>query len=137
MTQPLLSEATVQEIQLDLIRRSSFNNFDGPRVVASLQRHRELWVAACIDRLNDWAENPGWLPDMSLIKLRDLDSDSWNVDTLFILTSSPDTAHEMARVVCEEQWYADRIKVHTDPEEICSALGSGERNYGLLSVWWD
>ena len=45
-----LGDATVQEIQLELIRRTRFNAFDGERVTASLIRHRELWMAVLLDR---------------------------------------------------------------------------------------
>jgi hypothetical protein len=44
-----LIDATVQEIQLELIRRTKFNAFDGERVMASLLRHRELWMAVLLD----------------------------------------------------------------------------------------
>jgi hypothetical protein len=39
-----LRDATVQEIQLELLRRSSFNALNGERVVDSLLRHRDLWL---------------------------------------------------------------------------------------------
>lgn len=45
-----ITEATVQELHLELIRRGSFNAFDGKRVVESLLAHRELWEAVVIDR---------------------------------------------------------------------------------------
>src|SRR5436305_1571424 len=46
----LLRDATVQEIQLELIRRTRFNAFDGERVLASLLEHRDLWLAVLLDR---------------------------------------------------------------------------------------
>jgi hypothetical protein len=46
----LLREATVQEIQLELIRRTTFNAFDGERIHASLMKHRAYWQAALLDR---------------------------------------------------------------------------------------
>jgi hypothetical protein len=51
MNEPvLLREATVQEIQLELLRRTCFNALDGERVRASLLKHRDLWLAALLDR---------------------------------------------------------------------------------------
>jgi len=38
-----LTQASVQGIQLELIRRRRSNSFDGQRVVATLRRHRKLW----------------------------------------------------------------------------------------------
>jgi hypothetical protein len=53
----LLREATVQEIQLELIRRTRFNAFDGERIYASLRKHRAHWQAAQLARIieeEDW-----------------------------------------------------------------------------------
>ena len=46
----LLRDATVQEIQLELLRRTQFNALDGERVVDSLLRHRDLWLSFLLDR---------------------------------------------------------------------------------------
>jgi hypothetical protein len=45
-----LGDATVQDIQLELIRRTRFNAMDGRQVYASLLAHRHLWTAALLDR---------------------------------------------------------------------------------------
>jgi hypothetical protein len=45
-----LRQATVQDIQLELIRRTTFNTFDGERVCEILKRHRNLWRAVLFDR---------------------------------------------------------------------------------------
>ena len=74
MNEPvLLRDATVQEIQLELLRRSSFNAMDGERIADSLLRRRDLWLSFLLDRpgLANYAE-PSRLPMMGLIKLRDL-----------------------------------------------------------------
>lgn len=78
-----LRDATAQEIQLELLRRTKFNDLDGERVLASLLKHRDLWLAALLDRpgLADYAE-PCLLLISGLIKLRDLPGNIWNVDTL-------------------------------------------------------
>jgi len=83
-----LREATVQQIQLELIRRTRFNAFNGKQVVAALRAHPDLWEAVLMDR-NSFS-NPGRLPSMGLIKWRDLSGNLWNVDTLYVLT--PDVA---------------------------------------------
>lgn len=77
-----LSQASVQDIQLELIRRTSFNALDGERVHASLLRHRHLWLAALLDRpgVPNYAE-PRVLLTSGLIKLRDLPTNFWNADT--------------------------------------------------------
>ena len=46
-----LSEATLQELHLELIRRRHFHAFDGQRVADCLVQHRDLWVAVMMDRV--------------------------------------------------------------------------------------
>ena len=133
-----LRDASVQDIQLELLRRTSFNDLNGERVVASLLRHRDLWQAVLLDRpgLPNYAE-PGLLLMSGLIKLRDLPDNLWNADTLFILTRTGEQARRLARIVEEEDWVGDVVRVYEDQREIDQALGTGRRGYGLVSVWWD
>jgi hypothetical protein len=42
MSDALLSGLSVQDLQLELIRRRRFNQFDGRKIAASLLRHRRL-----------------------------------------------------------------------------------------------
>jgi hypothetical protein len=132
-----LRDATVQEIQLELLRRSSFNALDGERVVDSLLKHRDLWLSVLLDRpgLANYAE-PSRLLMMGLIKLRDLPYNLWNADVLFVLTPTHAQAHELARIAEEEDW-AGEVYVDTNQEEIDRALGTGRDEYGLMTVWWD
>ena len=132
-----IRDATVQEIQLELLRRSCWNALDGERVYGSLMRHRDLWLAALLDRpglANDSA--PCSLLISGLIKLRDLPDNFWNADTLFILTATRTQAEELARIAEEEDW-AGEIIVYRNQDEIDRALGIGRLEYGLLSIWWD
>src|SRR5437764_5972271 len=94
-----LAEATVQDIQLELIRRTRFNGADGERVIASLMAHRYLWEAVLLDRLG--VSRPGRLPAAGLIKLRDLPDNIWNADTLYILTPDEATARKIVEI-CEK-----------------------------------
>jgi hypothetical protein len=138
MNDPLsLRESPVQDIQLELVRRTSFNDLDGEKVYASLLKHRHLWLAALLDRpgVPDYAE-PGLLLLAGLIKLRDLSDNIWNADTLFVLTRTDALAQELARVAEEEGWGGE-VRLYENQKEIDRALGAGRREYGLLSVWWD
>jgi len=132
-----LRGATVQEIQLELIRRTSFNAFDGERIYASLLKHRDLWLAVLLDRpgVPNYAE-PAHLLTAGLIKLRDLPDNYWNADTLFLLTRTFAQADELARIAQEEDW-AGEVHVVRNSQEIDRALGSGRQEYGLLTIWWD
>jgi hypothetical protein len=121
-----LRDASVQDIQLELIRRTRFNAFGGERVAASLRAHRDLWTAAILDR-------PGTRMG-GLIKLRDLSANLWNADTLFVLCTTPVAARQLAAVAEAEDWGGE-AQVYGNAEAE-NALG-GRPGCGVLSVWWD
>ncbi len=122
---------------MELLRRTTFNALEGERVAASLLRHRDLWVAALLDRpgVANYAE-PKLLLTGGLIKLRDLPDNFWNADSLFILTETHEKARELARIIAEEDWGGE-VRVVEDQAEIDDALGTGRDEYGLIEVWWD
>jgi hypothetical protein len=134
---PSLREASVQDIQLELLRRTRFNDMDGEKVYASLLRHRHLWLAALLDRqgVPNYAQ-PRRLLIAGLIKLRDLPDNIWNADTLFVMTRTHAQARELARIT-EDEDRAGEVHVSEDQSDIDQGLGTGRQNYGLLSVWWD
>ncbi len=129
-----LKDATVQDIQLELIRRSSFNSFDGERIIKTLLRHRDIWQAALVDRIH--ISRPGKLPLSGLIKLRDLDDNLWNADTLYILTPDRNCAHKLVTVAKEDRWGGEE-HIFDDPEEVDMALGGAERGQAVVRFWWD
>lgn len=132
-----LRDATVQEIQLELIRRRRFNDFDGERVCELLGRHRGLWKSVIFDRLGQLSvKRPGNLPMGGLIKLRDLEDNIWNVDHLFVLTHTAEGARALC-VAFEEANIGAMPRVHEDSDEVDMALGTGGEQIGLLTVWWD
>ncbi len=129
-----LAEATVQEIQLELIRRTDLEAFRGERVVAALTAHRDLWEAVLFDSLG--VARPGSLPAAGLIKLRDLSQNFWNVDTLYILCPDAGCAHRLAAAVESEDW-GGMTNVHDDEEEVESTLGGSGRGQAIVTIWWD
>ena len=124
----LLGEATVQEIHLELIRRSQHNLFDGEDVLEDLLGQRDLWKAVLFDR-------PGLDVGASgLIKLRDMHADFYNVDTLYILAVSETASRWLAEF--GEVWFANWVEV-LDEEATQHALGSSYENGRLVTMWWD
>jgi hypothetical protein len=133
----LLRDATVQDIQLELIRRTRFNTFDGEVICELLAKYRSYWIAAVFD--NNGVpnyRNPGQLPVGGLIKLRDLDRNILNVDSLFVMTHTRAQAKELAGAFDESDTGAMPI-LYDNQEEIDMALGIMREEYGLLKVWWD
>ena len=117
-----LTEATVQEIQLELIRRHQHNYFDGEEVAEDLMAHREWWEAVLMDT------------SAGLVKLRDLGDNFWNVDTLYILATNEHSARRLAKL--GERWLADTVAVY-DEEETNWELGGGIEEQRLVTMWWD
>lgn len=129
-----LHDATTQEIQLELIRRSRFNAFDGERVVRSLLAHRELWEAVILDRFG--VPLAGKLPVSGLIKLRDLPFNIWNADSLYVLCPDAKSAVRLASIAREDRWGGEPA-VFSDQQTVDDALGSGRETRAILRVWWD
>ena len=113
-------KATIQELHLELIRRASFNNFDGERVVEDLLADKGLWQGVVMDR-------GAYGKDIDLIKLRDIPDNYWNVDTLFILAAE---GKEEELMDLAKSWDADEVNWMIKP-----SLGGGDGK--VLSVWWD
>jgi len=119
---PRLTEASVQEIQLELIRRHQHNYFDGEEVATDLRAHPDWWEAVLMDT------------SAGLVKLRDLAGNFWNVDTLYILATNESNASRLAKL--GEKWAADSVTVY-DEEETDWELGGGIEEQRLVTMWWD
>jgi hypothetical protein len=132
-----LRDATVQELQAELLRRTSFNSMSGQRVLNCLLAHRHLWIAFILDRAPLWTSEFSELSCNWLIKLRDLSRSIWNVDTLYVLTPTVDQARELEQLANGEDDWGGEVRVHDDPRQIEFALGVGRKPYALMSVWWD
>jgi hypothetical protein len=137
-----------QELQLELLRLASFNDFDGDRVADSLLKNRDLWIAFLLDREAYSAEyrrreilETGRLPiaPIDTIRLRDLAAGHWNVDALFIL---PASECEDKLFALAHTWHADEIDWY-DPLDAGSiwldepGLGGRIIVQKMLRVWWD
>lgn len=125
-----LATATVQDIHLELIRRSEHNAFHGERVLADLLAQRQDWQAVLFDTYG-LATDRG-LP-ARLIKLRDMAANDYNADTLYILAVSEEAAHRLAALA--DAWGAEP-HIYSQ-EETESALGTGGANVCLVQMWWD
>jgi hypothetical protein len=129
-----LSKSTVQEIQLELLRRAGGDGYNAEVIIASLLQHKDLWESAMLDRF--CFSNPGRLPSIGLIKLRDLADDFWNADTLYILTPNVEAAKKLSKIIKRAEW-GGMMQLHTDQKDIDSALGSGREERAVISIWWD
>ena len=130
----LLSQA--QKLQFMLMLEGEFNQFDPFRVIGDLLANRELWQGAVMDRaFRASKERPDDFCQLwtNLIKLRDV-SHTWNVDTLFILTSAGTEERWTALV---DDWVAD-VTYWVEGQDACQLLGSGRPGKNkILALWWD
>jgi len=118
-------EAGLQQIQLELIRRTSFNQFAGEKVNGDLLRHRHLWRGVLMES------------SVPLVKLRDMvdnDYQLWNVDTLYILAVDQPSAMELRELA--KTWTADYVEICAS-SEANELMGSMGEDWWLVRVWWD
>lgn len=131
-----MNESKAQELQLELMKLATFNDFDGEFVVKSLKENRSLWKSAmmisdcCVLPKDNFCRS-------GLIMLRDLDK-CFNVSTLYIL---PISGSEDDLELLAKTWVADDID-WIDGPTACAMLGSfshekEQNDRQLLRVWWD
>ena len=114
-----IQDFSIQDINLELIRRASFNEFDGEKVVNALNANKELWESAYMTRFD-------------LIPLRDMSNNSWNIDTLYILAKKGQTAKLISLA---KQWSADEVDLLPALEANHLLGGGGAKD--VIRVWWD
>ncbi|MEW5848565.1 MAG: hypothetical protein AB2A00_07105 [Myxococcota bacterium] len=119
-----------QHSHLQLLRYTKHNLLHGEVVAEELVEMSERWVAALVDNAGLADEAPSSL----LIKLRDMDSGVYNVDTLYVLARSREDAEHIGSM--KERWRADEVCI-LPPEDLDNALGGDERGFWLVMLWWD
>jgi hypothetical protein len=103
-----------QEMQLELIRLTSFNELDGGSVAADLRAHPDLWKAAALHQ-----------PDVG-VTLTYLDLGWSAADTIYVLPSGHD---DEALKALAESWKPSRVTWEK------GVAGPDEGR--VLCVWWD
>jgi len=112
-----------QQIQLDVIAKTNFNNFNGKRIAQWLIENHKMWKTVLLP--------------LDFISLRDMDSGGWHADTLYIY---PEDGYgfELEEIM-KEQFHADETQWHGG-ESAMLMLGTSEvadKSYVILSAWWD
>ena len=113
----------VQELQFELMKIASFNEFDGHKVVEDLKRNKHLWDGVIMDRFD-------------LIKLRDIKYNCWNVDTLYILTDN-ERVNDLKSLA--RDWNADSIDLISgmQAQDLMGYYDKEDKDPVILKVWWD
>jgi len=124
-----------QKLVFELMKKATFNEFDGKKVVKDLIENRDLWRAVVMDREAYSPYNESLLV-IDLIKLRDLEADVYNVDTVFILPADGDEVMRKLETLAKS-WNADEIDWITGKEaNRCLGIG-GFKGEKILRIWWD
>jgi hypothetical protein len=121
-----LKITTIQDLQLQIIALTNYNNCDGRKIDRLLRENRHLWLAAM-------------MPNKHLYPLRDMEEGFWSADTLYILPREG-KEFELEELV-KEQFNADEITWIGSGQSL-DLLGYWKKDEVLnprmiLSVWWD
>lgn len=126
----------IQELEFELIKKTNYNNFDGEYAVKVLMQHKKLWKGVVMDReifiSGDKVDSKYGKLTSDLIKLRDIDSDFWNVDTLFILSSEED---DEKLLLMANKLHPDELE-WLDQKDASDRLGAFPAGR-VLKLWWD
>lgn len=116
-----ISEA--QQIQLDIVAKTSFNFLDGRKIAKLLKENRKMWHAV--------------LMPLNLISLRDMETGRWHADTLYIYVE--DGYQFQLEELVREQFNADEIQWigGSDAEDILGTTEVEDKSDVILEVWWD
>jgi hypothetical protein len=116
----------LQELQLEIIACTNFNNLDGIKIKKLLLEHRQLWRAVLIT-------------GNEFLLLRELENDHSMADTLYIL--GKDGFENQLEELVNTNFEASEIEWIRD-ETALVLLGYHKNNFEqkippVLSVWWD
>src|SRR5690606_16132735 len=107
---------TTQMLVFDLIKRASFNGFDGEHAVNYLIKNKDKWI--------------GIMPQVQDYALRDISSDSFHIDTLLIKCKDEQTAKDFMTLL-KRNLNPDECSLEIDTQDYS---GKSKR---IISLWWD
>lgn len=137
---PLIDEATPLELQLELLRRTRFNRFDGPKIYRDLVAHRDLWRAAVFGRDDAvFIERSGRRVHASPLwntinLLHDEQSEGYNADQVWVVAPSVDAGRALLDLA-RARWNTDERRMwnRANSRRVAGCVGD-ER---VVSLWWD
>ena len=127
----------VQQLQFELMKKASFNFFNGEKVVKDLIVNKNLWKGVVMGRAQYAFDDSDLYKELiDLICLRDIANGLWNVDTVYILVEEgcEDELEKLANI-----WDADEIWWMKDKvAQQCLGIGtSKDYSKKILRIWWD
>jgi hypothetical protein len=113
----------IQKYLLNLIKETSFNNFDGKKIYKDLIKYSYLWKGVVFGRFFNY----------ELIILRDLPEGIYNADTIFISIPSKNL-DKFKKIV--EKWDPSTINIISLPPSQSKKINKKER-FNLFKMWGD
>jgi len=107
---------TTQMMVFDLIKRASFNGFDGEHTVNYLIKNKDKWV--------------GVMPEIEDYALRDISDDIFHIDTILVKCRDEETAKEF-KLLLRKNCSPDEISLEQDGQDY---NGKSKR---IIRMWWD
>lgn len=107
---------TTQMLVFDLIKRASFNGFDGEHTVNYLIKNKGKWV--------------GVMPEVGDYALRDISADCFHIDTLLIKCKNAESAKE----------FLPLLKRNLNPDELSTEEDTQDyqgKEKRIIRLWWD
>ena len=133
-----LAEASVQQIQFELLRRSAISVEYAELIeplIDVLRTHPDLWTGMVIDRIHLGHRGHGLLP-MTMMPLRDIGTNFWNADTLYLLCPTRPAADALAALLPMDR-FGCMIDVYDEADQLGSAMGEADDGVAILRAWWD
>lgn len=118
-----------QNIQFQLMKNASFNEFNGDNVVALLKDNKDLWDSVVMQRTGCYEDKL----TMDLIHLRDMETGFTNVDTVFIKATKGQ--EQKLYNLAKTSFKADEVD-WLPSDEVSRRMG-GPADSKVLRVWWD
>jgi hypothetical protein len=105
----VLRQYSVQQLQLELIRRFVGRRVQGNQLVHFLLEQQTLWEGVILNEI-DFIPSLKLRPLPSLIKLGALPTNQWYARSLYLVTSSEEHAEQLQRLGVEQGlWHDDAV----------------------------
>jgi hypothetical protein len=138
--QPAMFDIPPLDLCLELIRRTSFNDLDGPRIVRDLEGHPDLWCSAWLGINDSVIEERGQRRHMApifntLSSLLDEENEGHNADQLWVICPSLEAARGLVKV-SKKGWnvYPSSTLIWNRASSREAAGCAGEER--VVSFWW-
>lgn len=134
-----LAQFTIQDIQLELIRRVWRHDIEGDKIVALLLENRDCWQAAFQDQLIALPHHATPLVQYPVLnRLYYLQGHEWHADTFYVVANDETCQERLIALGVERELWHPLAVTRYDAAEAAAMLEKWDkRDYRVFSTWWD